>query len=49
MGNLIEEYFDENYVALSGPNFASEIMLNLPTITNIASNGMENSLKVKKL
>lgn len=48
MGNLIEEYFDENYVALSGPNFASEIMLNLPTITNIASNSMENSLKVKK-
>ena len=25
MGSLIEEYFDEDYVALSGPNFASEI------------------------
>ena len=23
MGNLIEEYFDDEYVALSGPNFAS--------------------------
>ena len=35
MGDLISEYFDENYVALSGPNFASEIMLNQPTVTNI--------------
>ena len=49
MGNLIEEYFDENYVALSGPNFASEIMLDLPTITNIASNNPENSKKVKNV
>ena len=49
MGNLIEEYFDENYVTLSGPNFASEIMLNLPTITNIASKCYENSVKVKKV
>lgn len=49
MGNLIEEYFDENYVALSGPNFASEIMLNLPTVTNIASKSYENSVKVKKV
>ncbi len=47
MGNLIEEYFDENYVALSGPNFASEIMLDLPTVTNVASRNPENSLKVK--
>ena len=31
MGRLIEEYFDEDYVALSGPNFASEIVLNLST------------------
>ena len=37
MGDLISEYFDENYVVLSGPNFASEIMLNQPTVTNIAS------------
>ncbi|SEL21839.1 glycerol 3-phosphate dehydrogenase (NAD(P)+) [Methanobrevibacter gottschalkii] len=49
MCNLIEEYFDENYVALSGPNFASEIMLNLPTVTNIASKSYENSVKVKKV
>ena len=37
MGKLIEEYFDDNYVALSGPNFASEIMLRLSTVSNIAS------------
>lgn len=48
MGNLISEYFDENYVVLSGPNFASEIMLNQPTVTNIASRKYENSIKVKK-
>ena len=47
MGKIIEEYFDDNYVALSGPNFASEIMLNLPTVTNIASKSYENSLTVK--
>ncbi|PWB86555.1 NAD(P)H-dependent glycerol-3-phosphate dehydrogenase [Methanobrevibacter thaueri] len=49
MGDLISEYFDENYVALSGPNFASEIMLNQPTITNIASRKAENSQKVKEV
>lgn len=49
MGNLIEEYFDDNYVVLPGPNFASEIMLNLPTVTNIASKNYENSVKVKKV
>lgn len=49
MGNLISEYFDENYVVLSGPNFASEIMLNLPTVTNIASRNPENSRKVKEV
>lgn len=49
MGDLISEYFDENYVALSGPNFASEIMLNQPTVTNIASRKLENSEKVKKV
>ena len=47
MGNLISEYFDENYVALSGPNFASEIILNLPTVTNVASKNPENARKVK--
>ena len=49
MGDLISEYFDDNYVALSGPNFASEIMLNQPTITNISSRNKENSEKVKKV
>ena len=49
MGNLIEEYFDENYVALSGPNFASEIILNLATVSNIASKSEENALKVKEV
>lgn len=49
MGDLICEYFDENYVALSGPNFASEIMLNQPTVTNISSRKPENSQKVKEV
>lgn len=49
MGDLISEYFDENYVALSGPNFASEIMLNQPTVTNISSRKPENSRKVKEV
>lgn len=49
MGDLISEYFDENFVALSGPNFASEIMLNQPTITNIASRKRENAEKVKSV
>lgn len=49
MGNLISEYFDENYVVLSGPNFASEIMQNQPTVTNIASRKPENSQKVKEV
>lgn len=49
MGNLIEEYFDENYVALSGPNFASEIVLSLATVSNIASKNRENAMKVKKV
>lgn len=49
MGNIIEEYFDDSYVALSGPNFASEIVLNLATISNIASKNNENALKVKEV
>ena len=48
MGDLISEYFDDNYVALSGPNFASEIMLNQPTITNIASKNKGYSELVKE-
>ena len=49
MGNIIEEYFDENYVALSGPNFASEIILNLPTVSNIASKNRKNAELVCKV
>ena len=49
MGNLIEEYFDDNFVALSGPNFASEMMLNLPTVTNVASKNPANAMKVKEV
>ena len=47
MGNLIEEYFDDEYVALSGPNFASEIVLNLPTVSNIASKNEKNARIVR--
>ena len=49
MGNLIEEYFNDEYVSLSGPNFASEIVLNLATVSNIASKNKENAMKVKGL
>ena len=49
MGNLIEEYFDDQYVALSGPNFASEIMLRLSTVSNIASRSHENAEIVKSI
>ena len=47
MGNLIEEYFDDSYVAMSGPNFASEIVLNLPTVSNIASKNSQNAQIVR--
>ena len=49
MGKLIEEYFDDQYVALSGPNFASEIMLRLSTVSNIASRSHENAKIVKSV
>lgn len=49
MGDLISEYFDENYVVLSGPNFASEIMVGQPTLTNVSSRKQENSEKVKEV
>lgn len=47
MGDIIEEYFNKDYVALSGPNFASEIVLNLPTVSNIASKNKDNAVIVK--
>lgn len=49
MGKLIEEYFNDEYVALSGPNFASEIVLNLPTVSNVASKNKEHSQRVKEV
>ena len=49
MGNLVEEYFGDDYVALSGPNFASEIVLNLPTVSNIASKNKDNASTVKEV
>lgn len=49
MGNLVEEYFTDDYVALSGPNFASEIVLNLPTVSNIASKNRKNAEIVKEV
>lgn len=49
MSKIIAEYPFKNIVALSGPNFASEIMLNLPSITNIASGNIESSRCVKEI
>ena len=49
MGNLVGEYFNDDYVALSGPNFASEIILNLPTVSNIASRNIGNAELVKDI
>jgi len=49
MGKIIEEYFNQDYVALSGPNFASEIVLNQPTVSNIASKNNDNAQAVKKV
>ena len=39
----------KNYVALSGPNFASEVANGLPTITTVASKKKRAALKVIKL
>ena len=49
MGKIVEESFDDSYVALSGPNFASEIILDLATACNIASKNSKNSKRVKKI
>lgn len=49
MGKLIHEYYGDGYVALSGPNFASEIILNLPTVSNIASKNRKNAELVCKV
>ncbi|WP_067089011.1 NAD(P)H-dependent glycerol-3-phosphate dehydrogenase [Methanobrevibacter curvatus] len=49
MGQIIQEYYNDKYVVVSGPNFASEVVLNLPTVTNIASNSKNNLNIVKKI
>ncbi|MDR0913155.1 MAG: NAD(P)H-dependent glycerol-3-phosphate dehydrogenase [Methanobrevibacter sp.] len=49
MGKIIEENYDDSYVVISGPNFASEIILNLATATNIASKSKENLKTVKNI
>ena len=48
MGKIIEEYTDD-YVVLSGPNFASEIILDLNTITNIGAKKSENAEIIKNI
>ena len=40
---------NDEYVSLSGPNFASEMVLNLATVSNIASKNKENAMKVKEV
>ncbi|MGL6298795.1 MAG: NAD(P)H-dependent glycerol-3-phosphate dehydrogenase [Methanobacteriaceae archaeon] len=44
---IISEYFEAPCVVFSGPNFASEIALNLPTVANLASKNSSASEKVK--
>lgn len=46
---IIEEKLPNNYAILSGPNFASEIALEIPTITTIASNKKAIAGKVCEL
>lgn len=47
MSEIIFEKTGERPVIFSGPNFASEIILNLPTITTIASEKSSDNNKVK--
>lgn len=46
MSCLIKDELEQDPVVLSGPTFASEILLNLPTIINIASKDKEKNKKV---
>ncbi|MGL4670378.1 MAG: NAD(P)H-dependent glycerol-3-phosphate dehydrogenase [Methanobacteriaceae archaeon] len=46
---IISEYFDNSCVVFSGPNFASEIAINLPTVANLASSDINASKKVKEV
>lgn len=49
MSQIIYDETGKHPVILSGPNFASEIVLNQPTITTIASNTTEDLEKVKNV
>jgi glycerol-3-phosphate dehydrogenase (NAD(P)+) len=49
MSQIIYDETRKQPVILSGPNFASEIVLNQPTVTTIASTTQKNLEKVKKV
>ena len=49
MSEIIFEKTGERPVIFSGPNFASEIILNLPTITTIASEKSSDNQRVKEV
>ena len=49
MSQIIYDETGKQPVILSGPNFASEIVLNQPTVTTIASTTQKNLEKVKKV
>lgn len=48
MSQIIYEETGKHPVVLSGPNFASEIVMNMPTVTTIASKESEDNEKVKQ-
>jgi glycerol-3-phosphate dehydrogenase (NAD(P)+) len=48
MSQIIYEETEKHPVILSGPNFASEIVLNMPTVTTIASTEPADNEKVKQ-
>jgi len=49
MSRIIHDKTGLDPVVFSGPNFASEIILNLPTITILASKNLKNLEKVEKI
>ncbi len=49
MSQIIYEETDKYPVILSGPNFASEIVLNQPTVTTLASTSQKNLEMVKSV
>jgi glycerol-3-phosphate dehydrogenase (NAD(P)+) len=46
---IIAENLENNYAILSGPNFANEVALKLPTTTTIASSNKSAAQKITKL